>query len=104
MGCPMRILKWTCDFYPDVETPIAPVWISFPLLPVHLRAKEFLFALSKIVGVPLRIDEATTDLLKRSEAGVCVEAPKPAVALAPKPVDVQGPIIDRTGKGKDKEK
>ncbi|KAL2498245.1 Uncharacterized protein Adt_23795 [Abeliophyllum distichum] len=73
MGCPMRVLKWTCDFHPDAETPIAPVWISFPLLPVHLRAKEFLFALSKLVGVPLRIDEATADLLRPSEARVCVE-------------------------------
>ncbi|KAL2532507.1 Uncharacterized protein Adt_05858 [Abeliophyllum distichum] len=73
MGCPMRVLKWTCDFHPDAETPIAPVWISFPLLPVHLRAKEFLFALSKLVGVPLRIDKATADLLRPSEARVCVE-------------------------------
>ncbi|KAL2518278.1 Uncharacterized protein Adt_14525 [Abeliophyllum distichum] len=73
MGCPMRVLKWTCDFHPDAETSIVPVWISFPLLPVHLRAKEFLFALSKLVGVPLRIDEATADLLRPSEARVCVE-------------------------------
>ncbi|KAL2455436.1 Uncharacterized protein Adt_47277 [Abeliophyllum distichum] len=73
MGCPMRILKWTCDFHPEAETPIAPVWISFPLLPVHLRAKEFLFSLSKIVGMPLRIDEVTADLLRPSEARVCVE-------------------------------
>ncbi|KAL2505469.1 Uncharacterized protein Adt_21090 [Abeliophyllum distichum] len=73
MGCPMRVLKWTCDFHPDAETPIAPVWISFPLLPVHLRAKEFLFALSKLVGILLRIDEATADLLRPSEARVCVE-------------------------------
>ncbi|KAL2491445.1 Uncharacterized protein Adt_27073 [Abeliophyllum distichum] len=73
MGCPMRVLKWTCDFHPDVETSIAPVWISFPLLPVHLRAKEFLYALSKLVGIPLRIDEATADLLRPSEARVCVE-------------------------------
>ncbi|KAL2541784.1 Uncharacterized protein Adt_02762 [Abeliophyllum distichum] len=35
--------------------------------------EEFLFALSKLVGVPLRIDEATTDLLRPSEARVCVE-------------------------------
>ncbi|KAL2453409.1 Uncharacterized protein Adt_49091 [Abeliophyllum distichum] len=73
MGCPMRVLKWTCDFHPDAETPIAPVWISFPLLPIHLRAKEFLYALSKLVGIPLRIDEATADLLRPSEARVCVE-------------------------------
>ncbi|KAL2493083.1 Uncharacterized protein Adt_28711 [Abeliophyllum distichum] len=54
-----------------------------PLLPLYgylflyclfiLHAKEFLFALSKIVGVPLRIDEATADLLRPSEARVCAE-------------------------------
>ncbi|KAL2526561.1 Uncharacterized protein Adt_11615 [Abeliophyllum distichum] len=73
MGCPMRVLKWTCDFHPDAESLIAPVWISFPLLLVRLRAKEFLFALSKLVGIPLRIDETTADLLRPSEDRVCVE-------------------------------
>ncbi|XP_022873959.1 uncharacterized protein LOC111392796 [Olea europaea var. sylvestris] len=45
-GCPMRVLKWTCDFTPEQETPIVPVW---------------------------RIDEATTDLRRPSEARVCIE-------------------------------
>ncbi|XP_022866206.1 uncharacterized protein LOC111386010 [Olea europaea var. sylvestris] len=72
-GCPMRVLKWTCDFTPEQETPIVPVWVSFPLLPVHLRAKGFLFALSRAIGMPLRIDEATTDLRRPSEARVCIE-------------------------------
>ncbi|KAL2491627.1 Uncharacterized protein Adt_27255 [Abeliophyllum distichum] len=49
------------------------VEISFSLLPIHLRAKEFLFSLAKIIGAPLRIDEATFDLLRPSEACVCVE-------------------------------
>ncbi|KAL2526344.1 DUF4283 domain-containing protein [Abeliophyllum distichum] len=58
----MRVLKWTCDFHPNAETPYAPVWIYF-----------LLFALSKIVGVPLRIDEATADLLRPREVRVYVE-------------------------------
>ncbi|XP_022865637.1 uncharacterized protein LOC111385479 isoform X2 [Olea europaea var. sylvestris] len=69
----MRVLKWTCDFTPEQETPIVPVWVSFPLLPVHSRAKGFLFALSGAIGIPLRIDEATTDLRRPSEARVCIE-------------------------------
>ncbi|KAL2512749.1 DUF4283 domain-containing protein [Abeliophyllum distichum] len=68
----MRVLKWTCDFYPDAEMSIVPVWISFSLLPVHLRGKDFLFALSKIVGMSLRIDEVTADLLRSNEARVYV--------------------------------
>ncbi|KAL2539027.1 DUF4283 domain-containing protein [Abeliophyllum distichum] len=128
----MRVLKWTCDFHPDAETPIAPVWISFHLLPVHLRAKEFLFALSKLVGVPLRIDEATADLLRPSEARVCVEvnlehklpdrvwiergagmppldvekvaqATKPVGAKASKPITVPKPTVDPATKPVDVE-
>ncbi|KAL2517337.1 Uncharacterized protein Adt_13584 [Abeliophyllum distichum] len=75
MGCPMRILKWTCDFHPDAETPL------------------------------LMIDEATADLLRPSEARVCVE-----VNLEHKLPDriwidrgESLPIGDRTGKGKRKE-
>ncbi|KAL2543182.1 Uncharacterized protein Adt_04160 [Abeliophyllum distichum] len=49
-GCPMRVLKWACDFGPDCEIHIAPVWLSFPLLPVHMRSKGVIFALAKIVG------------------------------------------------------
>ncbi|KAL2543246.1 Uncharacterized protein Adt_04224 [Abeliophyllum distichum] len=118
MGCPMRILKWTCDFHPDAEMSIGPVWISFLLLLVQLHTNEILFSLSKIFGVPLRIDKATVDLLRPNEARVCVEinlehklpdriwidrTPKLAVTLAHKPFDVQVSIIARTGKDKRKE-
>lgn len=29
--CPMRVLKWMCDFRPNQETPIVPICVSFPL-------------------------------------------------------------------------
>ncbi|KAL2487045.1 DUF4283 domain-containing protein [Abeliophyllum distichum] len=84
----MRVLKWTCDFGPDCETPIAPVWLSFPLLPVHMRSKG-VFALAKIVGIPLHIDEATANLLRPSEArcraGGPPFTPSPTVALSGQP-------------------
>lgn len=31
-GLPMRIFKWTSSFHVDRESPIAPVWVSFPRL------------------------------------------------------------------------
>ncbi|KAL2527460.1 Uncharacterized protein Adt_12514 [Abeliophyllum distichum] len=114
-GCPISVLKWTRDFYSDAETSIVHVWISFPLLLVHLCANEFLFALSKIVGVPLRIDETTADLLRPSEAMatkpfvtptskfVVALASKPIVVPANKCVDAPMPIVYRAGKGKEKE-
>jgi hypothetical protein len=72
-GCPMRVFKWTPNFCPQFEAPIAPVWVSFPLLPIHFRDKSALFAIAKTIGLPLRIDEATSDLRRPSEARVCVE-------------------------------
>jgi hypothetical protein len=72
-GCPMRVFKWTPNFSPQYEAPIAPIWVSFPLLPIHFRDKSALFAIAKAIGLPLRIDEATSDLRRPSEARVCVE-------------------------------
>ncbi|XP_022853766.1 uncharacterized protein LOC111375197 [Olea europaea var. sylvestris] len=56
-----------------IDTPIAPVWVSFPLLPIHFRAKSSLYAITKAIGLPLRIDEATSDLRRPSDARVRVE-------------------------------
>lgn len=72
-GYPMRILKRTCDFGPEQETPIILVWVSFCLLPAHLHAKRFIFALSRTMEILLRIDEATSDLRRPNEAIVCIE-------------------------------
>lgn len=52
---------------------IVPIWVSFPLLPIHFKAKSSLFTISKATGLPLRVDEATTDLQHPSEAQVCIE-------------------------------
>ncbi|KAL0307594.1 UNVERIFIED_CONTAM: hypothetical protein Sangu_3020400 [Sesamum angustifolium] len=39
----MRVFKWTPNFDPQIESPIAPVWIRLPALPVHLFEKNALF-------------------------------------------------------------
>lgn len=51
----------------------APVWVSFPLLPIHFRAKSSLFAIAKYIGAPLCVDKATSNLRRASEAWVCIE-------------------------------
>ncbi|KAL0448788.1 UNVERIFIED_CONTAM: hypothetical protein Slati_1435200 [Sesamum latifolium] len=39
----MRVFKWSPDFDPQTESPIAPVWIKLPGLPVHLFEKKCAF-------------------------------------------------------------
>ncbi|KAL0304186.1 UNVERIFIED_CONTAM: hypothetical protein Sradi_6286700 [Sesamum radiatum] len=72
-GFPMRLFKWTPDFNPKIESPIAPVWIRLPELPVHLSQKKSLFGIASLVGLPLKLDEATANGFRPSMARICVE-------------------------------
>lgn len=49
---PMRILKWTKDFNPAVESSVAPVWIKLPNLLYCLFHKEALWRLPVLWGNP----------------------------------------------------
>ena len=73
-GSVIRIVKWTTDFLYSEESPIVPVWISFPYLPVHfMHCKETLFSIASVIGKPLRIDQATASLARPYVARVLVE-------------------------------
>ncbi|XP_073051345.1 uncharacterized protein [Primulina eburnea] len=69
----IRFSKWTPEFNLQEESPIAPVWIRFPGLPLHLFSKQSLFALAKIVGKPVKMDDHTADSSRGAFARVCVE-------------------------------
>ncbi|KAL8556528.1 hypothetical protein ACS0TY_004105 [Phlomoides rotata] len=55
-GCPMRAFKWTPDFDIPHEAPIAPVWVRFLGLPVHLIHKDALLTIASKFGKPLQVD------------------------------------------------
>ncbi|PKU73810.1 hypothetical protein MA16_Dca011956 [Dendrobium catenatum] len=40
-ACQMHILKWTPDFDVREESPIVPVWVSFPNLRLHFLIRKF---------------------------------------------------------------
>lgn len=46
---PMHIFKWSHDFHPTAESSVAPVWISFHLLPVHFHNKPNVFSIASPV-------------------------------------------------------
>ena len=78
----MRLIKWTPEFYPGFESPIVPVWITFPLLPLYWFDKEALFLAASLVDRPLRIDEPTIQRKRLGTARVCIE------------IDVSKPLED----------
>ncbi|KAL0910027.1 hypothetical protein M5K25_020954 [Dendrobium thyrsiflorum] len=73
LGCQMRLLKWSPDFDVREESPIVPVWISFPNLRLHFFYNQVLFALALIFGRLLQTDQATFAISRPSVARVLVE-------------------------------
>ncbi|KAL0287588.1 UNVERIFIED_CONTAM: hypothetical protein Sangu_2685800 [Sesamum angustifolium] len=72
-GFPMRVFKWTPTFNPREESPIVPVWVRLPELPIQFFDREALFSIARLLGTPLRTDVSTTTLVRPSVARVCVE-------------------------------
>ena len=69
---PMSLSKWSLEFKADHELAIAPVWVSFPELPIPFFQKNQLLRLAATLGRPLRVDAATIDLRRPSVARVMV--------------------------------
>ncbi|KAI0524341.1 hypothetical protein KFK09_003708 [Dendrobium nobile] len=69
----MRVLKWTPFFDIKEESPIVPIWISFPNLRLHFFNSKVLHALGSIFGRPLQTDQATASKTRPSVARVLVE-------------------------------
>ncbi|XP_074573486.1 uncharacterized protein LOC141829911 [Curcuma longa] len=72
-GVPLRIFKWTPNFSYTSESSVVPMWIQLPDLPIHMFNKRGLFLAAKIVGNPIKLDEATADCSRLTMARVCVE-------------------------------
>ncbi|KAI0504039.1 hypothetical protein KFK09_014986 [Dendrobium nobile] len=72
-NCQMRVLKWTPFFDIKEESPIVPIWISFPNLRLHFFNPKVLHALGTIFGRPLQTDQATASRTRPSVARVLVE-------------------------------
>ncbi|PKU80185.1 hypothetical protein MA16_Dca011930 [Dendrobium catenatum] len=69
----MRVLKWTPFFDVKEESPIVPIWISFPNLRLHFFNPKVLHALGLIFGRPLQTDQATAARTRPSVARILVE-------------------------------
>ncbi|KAG8390121.1 hypothetical protein BUALT_Bualt01G0050600 [Buddleja alternifolia] len=72
-GFPMRVLKWTADFDPTQESPIMPIWIKIFGLKPHWFHRQFLYHVASLIGKPLKLDEATTEIDNPVAARICVE-------------------------------
>ncbi|KAL0908480.1 hypothetical protein M5K25_022977 [Dendrobium thyrsiflorum] len=72
-NCYMKLTKWSPLFDVSVESPVIPIWVSFPQLRPHLFSPRILHGLGSIFGKPLKIDTAISAGSRPSVAHVLVE-------------------------------
>lgn len=69
----MRVLIWSPSFIVHHELSMVLIWIRFPTLPIQFFAKGPLFAITLLIGEPLRMDASIENLAQPSVPRVCVE-------------------------------
>ncbi|RAL45384.1 hypothetical protein DM860_013780 [Cuscuta australis] len=69
----MSVTKWSPTLTQEEDSPIVPVWISIPHLPIHLHEQAALFSIASMLGTPLKVDNATLNFARPKFARVCVE-------------------------------
>ncbi|WMV14246.1 hypothetical protein MTR67_007631 [Solanum verrucosum] len=72
-GQQMWLQKWSPNFKPEEDLPIAPVWVLLPNLPFHLHTWHYIKQLVSNIGTPLELDNATRSKTRPSMAKVRVE-------------------------------
>lgn len=72
-GLQMWLQKWSPDFKPDEDIPIAPVWVLLPGIPFHLHTWHYVKQIVSSIGTPLALDAATCGRTRPSMAKVRVE-------------------------------
>lgn len=94
---PMRVFKWTPDFDPFFESPIAALWCNLVGLLIHLFEKSALFAIGSLLGVPIQVDHDIISQSRLSFARICIEidiskAPREEVILVFQGKEVRQPV------------
>lgn len=69
----MKIIKWTPDFVPEIETSLAPVWILVHQLPWHLFRWDILSKMVSLIGNAMAPDMATYSKSRGNVAKLKVE-------------------------------
>lgn len=72
-GLQMWLQKWSLDFKPEEDLPIAPILVLLPQLPFHMHTWHYVKQIASAIGTPLEMDTATRGRTRPSMAKVRVE-------------------------------
>lgn len=70
----VTVRKWQHEFKAnEAEEDTTAIWVRFPTLPIEYYNEKALFHITKVLGVPLKIDINTAMTARGKYARVCVE-------------------------------
>ncbi|XP_070024832.1 uncharacterized protein [Nicotiana sylvestris] len=69
----MWLQKWSPDFKPEEDLPVASTWVLLPGFPFHMHDCRYIKKLLSSVGTPLVLDAATMGKTRSSMAKIHVE-------------------------------
>ncbi|OIT40106.1 hypothetical protein A4A49_19696, partial [Nicotiana attenuata] len=72
-GQQMWLQRWSPDFKPEEDLPVAPVWVLLPGLPYYMHTWHYVKQVVSVVGTPLEMDLATRGKTRPSMAKVRIE-------------------------------
>lgn len=72
-GMQMWLQKWSPDFKPEEDLPVAPAWVLLPGLPFYMHDWHYIKQLLSSVGTPLALDAATMGRTRPSMAKIRVK-------------------------------
>lgn len=70
---PIRVFKWSLEFFPEVESLIVPVWVSLPNLPLFMFNKQCLFSIENIIGKHMTCDLREAKISRPSVPRLCIQ-------------------------------
>ncbi|MQM04053.1 hypothetical protein Taro_036847, partial [Colocasia esculenta] len=72
-GRPFRFFRWSIDFSPHEDSPIVPVWLELPGLPVNFFHECMIRSIAGSIGPVLQVDKNTSSLTRSQAARVNVQ-------------------------------
>ncbi|XP_060200864.1 uncharacterized protein LOC132629150 [Lycium barbarum] len=69
----MWLQRWTPDFKPEEDIPLAPIWALLPGLPFHMHNWVYIKQIVEAAGTPIEVDLATKNMNRPSMAKVRIE-------------------------------
>ncbi|KAI0516225.1 hypothetical protein KFK09_008897 [Dendrobium nobile] len=72
-NCYMKVVKWSPNLDVEVDSPIVPIWVSFPYLRPRLFSPHILFGLDSLFGRTLKSDITAALVSRPSFARIFVE-------------------------------